>query len=639
MDKYRDLFISEAREYLQNINNSLLLLEKNPEDISSIEDIFRSMHTLKGMAASMGYNAIVSITHASEDFFGKVKNGDIVINTDIITNMFTILDYLEILLDDEEKSKGEMDKEIEKLIEKIKNVKSTQKDFLHKETNISDDNVKGNDSNTLIKISINKDTPLKSVRSFIIIKALEDKFDILDIVPNKDAIMKEEFDNTFIVMIRGKKKKDEIEEVLFGMPDLEKWEILKKEKTQKKQKKKRKVKEEKTQIDTSDDSRIKAGLRHRSEIKVPLKRLDYFQNLIAELVISKGALTRISNTIQNEDLHRIVSDISTLVGSLQDEVVNMRMVPVSDVFDRYPRYVRDISVKLNKKINFEIKGRDIELDRSVLDKIAEPLLHLLRNSVDHGIESPEERRKKGKNEEGTIVLEAKREKSNVVIEVFDNGRGLDPEQLIKIALKKGIITEEEATNMSHREAIYLIAKNGFSTKDGVTDISGRGVGVDAVRNVLSSVGGRLEIDTKTGEWTRFKLIVPLTLAIIKAMYVKIGDEVMALPLNYIMETMDTITSRIYTIMGKEMVVIRKKIYPVYRLNRIYGISEEEEGTGIIVQIAGKEALITVKEFLYQQEIVVKPLAGMLQDTVFYAGVTIMGNGDPALIIDVSSILI
>ncbi len=644
MENYRELFISEGIDYINKINDALLQLEKDIENKEYIDEIFRSMHTLKGMAASMGYNAIVSVSHSCEDLFGKIKNGDIPIDTNTISNMFTIMDYLEELIYDEERSKGEIDDKIKSIIDGLMTVKvKTRKKRKKKKEKTGGGGIS-------VIINLNEDTPLKSVRSFIIIKALKENFNVIDIVPSENDIMNENFDNSFRVILKEYPDESKLEEVLTGMPDLKSWELEGDKESNEEVKKKEgdnipeKEIEKETTIkkeDISDtgkiEDKIKSSFKKKQDIKVSLKKLDVLQNLTAELVISKGALLRKSRGIDDDDLQRIVNDIANLVTSLQDEVVGMRMVPVSEVFDRYPRYVRDIAVKLGKKVNFEIKGRDIELDRSMLDTIAEPLLHLLRNAVDHGIESPEERKKKGKDETGTIILEAKREKSSVIIEVFDDGRGIDPDILVRKAIEKGIITEEEAKHLSFKESIYLIAKSGFSTKEGVTDISGRGVGVDAVKSVLSSVGGRLEIDTKTGEWTRFRLVVPLTLAIIKAMYVRVGSEIMAIPLNYIMETMDSIRYGIYTVLGKEVCVIRNKIYPVYRLHDIYGL-EGGGNTGLVVKSADKEALFIIDELLYQQEIVVKPLYGMLSGIPHYAGVTIMGNGDPSLIIDVSSIV-
>ncbi len=647
MENYRELFISEGIDYINKINDALLQLEKDIENKEYIDEIFRSMHTLKGMAASMGYNAIVSVSHSCEDLFGKIKNGEIPIDTNTISNMFTIMDYLEELIYDEERSKGEIDDEIKSIINSLMAVKVKTGEKRKKKKRKTDG------EGVSIVINLNEDTPLKSVRSFIIIKALKENFNVVDIIPSEDDIMNENFDNSFKVVLKEYPEESILEEVLTGMPDLKSWKLEGnkdtkggKEEIEKKEEEKiskKEIIEEKTikKENISDTSKIedkiKSSFKKKQDIKVSLKKLDILQNLTAELVISKGALLRKSRGIDDDDLQRIVNDIANLVTSLQDEVVSMRMVPVSEVFDRYPRYVRDIAVKLGKKVNFEIKGRDIELDRSMLDTIAEPLLHLLRNAVDHGIESPEERKKKGKDEIGTIILEAKREKSSVIIEVFDDGRGIDPDILVKKAIEKGIITEEEAKHLSFKESIYLIAKSGFSTKEGVTDISGRGVGVDAVKSVLSSVGGRLEIDTKTGEWTRFRLVVPLTLAIIKAMYVKVGSEIMAIPLNYIIETMDNIRYGIYTVLGKEVCVIRNKIYPVYRLHDVYGLGGGGN-TGLVVKSGDKEALFIIDELLYQQEIVVKPLYGMLSGIPHYAGVTIMGNGDPSLIIDVSSIV-
>ncbi len=618
--KYEDLFISEAEEYIDKISNSILLLEKNKSDTEAINEIFRAMHTIKGMAASMGYINISQIAHALEDVMDLIRTGKIELYTELIDILLKGNDIIDSLV-----HKNPVNEDI------IRSFKAVLNSLKKTPSGISEKSGKQNSEDSGIQVEFVDDVVLKSARAFVVIKIVQDAGIYQNTNPSYDDIMKENFDKSFIIKVNNIEKAKELIEQIKSIPEVKN--AFFKEKEEKTQESK------KLEISNVDDLTSKQ-VSIKKDIKVALDRLDALQNYASELVIARGRLQQLAYKIQNEDLINALQNTSKIITNIQDEVMKIRMVPVGQVFDRYPRYVRDLSKKLNKKVDFEIKGRNIELDRSLLNALADPLLHLLRNSLDHGVEAPEERKSKGKNETGKIILEAKRLKNAVVIIVKDDGKGLSSEKILEKAIEKGLVSKEQTKTLTKQDIYHIITRNGFSTKEEVSDVSGRGVGVDAVQSVLKKIGGSLEIQSEEGKGTSFILKVPLTLAIIKSLIIRVSDETYIVPLTHISETIDINKEQIQSIMGKEVFLLREKVIPIIRLSRVFNINTQEEREKyslVIVDVDDNQFGILIDEFIEQTEVVVKSLKGLLSGIQGIAGVTILNNGVPSFIIDVPGI--
>ena len=616
---YEELFISESEEYIEQISAALLQLEKNSEDIESVNVIFRAMHTLKGMAASMGYVEISQIAHGLEDVMDQIRNNNLKLSNELIDLLLKGNDYIDAMV-----HKNNINKDIlrsfKHVLESIKVGIST---FEKTEKKIEYQEIKKNtaeSSSVILEIIFTEDVVLKSARAFVVVKTAQNRGMFVKTEPDMNELMQEDFDKSFLLFLSTGDNLESLIQEIKKIPEI-------KDAVIKKIENKNGAKEE--------------NANQRKDIKVSLERLDNLQNFASELVIARGRLQQIAYSTQNEELINALSSTSKIITNIQDEVMKIRMVPVWQIFDRYPRYIRDLSNKLNKKINFIINGRDIELDRALLNVLADPLLHLLRNSVDHGIEGPEERVKKGKNEQGTIILEAKRMKNAILIMVSDDGKGLDSEKILKKAIEKNLISEEHAKNLTQTDIYHFITQSGFSTKDEVSDVSGRGVGVDAVKTILKQIGGTLEILSEKDKGATFTLKVPLTLAIIKTLQVNVGNEAYIIPLTHIIETININEEEIQRIMEREVFILRNQLIPIIRISDIYKIQIKEKKTEysiVLVDVDDNQYGILVDEFVEQAEVVVKSLRGMLSGIQGLAGVTILNNGMPSFIVDIPGLL-
>lgn len=619
MTNYEELFISEAEEYLEQVSDSILKLEKDMNDVEAINSIFRGMHTIKGMAASMGYSSITKISHSIEDVMDLIRSEKLQVSSELVDLLLKGTDYIQSLV-----HKREIDDNIIKsFLKVIDSIKTGSETF--KENNQVDDKKdrkkpeKLSNSEKVIKIIFADDVVLKSARAFVVIKNLQDKNLYIKSEPDFDSIMKENFKDEIELFIKDTPQIETIIEEIKGIPEIKDAFVLKEDEIKK-------------------DQEI---VIEKKDIKVSLERLDNLQNYASELVIARGRLQQIAYSLQNEELINSLNSTSKIISNIQDEIMKIRMVPVGQVFDRYPRYIRDLSNRLKKKINFVIKGRDIELDRAILNSLADPLLHLLKNAVDHGIETPEERLKNKKGETGSIVLEAKRVKNGVLIVVSDDGKGLDRNKIIEKAISLNLVDEEKVQHLSESDIYSLITNEGFSTKEEVNDISGRGVGVGAVYNVLKQIGGTLEIMSQKNKGTTFTLKLPLTLAIIKTLIVKVSDETYIIPLSHIVETIDIRKEDIFTIMGKEVFILRDEVVPLVRLSNIFkceNTEEKEKYSIVLVEVDDSFYGILVDNFMEQSEVVVKPLKGILSGIHGLAGVSILNNGMPSFIVDVPGVV-
>lgn len=609
LSKYKEIFKSETGEYLSQLNQYIINLEKEPQNSEIIDAIFRNYHTIKGMAGTMGYRLIETLAHTLEDLLTLIRDGSLVVDSDIIDLLLEGTDKIEYL----KENPNSEDKEIQSLLKRISDIGKIKKLIKGKE--IPQKTTK----KVVCEVILKKDTPLKGARATVIIANLRNMSEIVNYSPDRSSIEKGEFGEQFSVAIIPQIPIDKIKKSLleyFAVKTVNFKDIEKK-------------------LDRT------IGVSPKSDVRVDIKKLDNLQNLLSELVIAKESLKRSVNMYEKESILNETDRITNIVSSLQDEVVKTRMVPIWQVFERFPRFVRDTVKDLGKEVDFEIKGKDLELDRSMLENLAEPLLHLLRNSIYHGIESPAERKRLGKPKKGSITLEAERQRGVVLIKVSDDGRGIDIQEILNKAIEMGFVTQDRASSLTERQILDFIFISGFSTSSVVDEVSGRGVGLDVVKTRLRTLGGTFDFKTEKNKGTVFILKIPLTMAIIKAFLVNIGKETYAIPLTFIEETIELRAKSIKTVHAKELFILRDEVIPVRRLHKIFGIkngNKKESYPAVIVNSESKKAALISSEFLEQADIVVKALPRTQSYIKEFAGVTLLSDGKPALIIDVPNIV-
>ncbi|ABY92954.1 chemotaxis protein CheA [Thermoanaerobacter sp. X514] len=656
-NQYIDIFIEESQEHIENLNSNLLLLENDPKNRQIIDEIFRSAHTLKGMAATMGFENMNKLAHKMEDVLQEVKNGELNISHPIMDILFKCVDTLSEMLDSISQT-GEDNVPIDELMFLLSGVSSKSKNkepVVEKENNVSSSDtllnvyeediireaVKDNYKAYKITVHIDKGCVMKSARAFIIFNSLDEIGDIINSFPSVEDIEDEKFEESFTVHIITKEDKESIEKRLLSIAEVNKVEVelinidLNKEGETF-------VKEASFSQSQSFENIKKSQSNNKTSksVRVDIDRLDNLMNLVSELIIIKTRLEGLEADNRNSETASAIEYLERITTNLHDAVMKVRMVPVERVFNRFPRMVRDLSYELGKKIILNMYGQDTEVDRTVIDEIGDPLIHLIRNSIDHGIEMPQERLQKGKPEQGTINLRAYHEGNNVIIEVSDDGRGIDIEKVKAKAVEKGIYTAEQVNDLSKDKILDLLFRPGFSTTDKVTDISGRGVGLDVVKNKIESLNGSIEILSEINKGTKFIIKLPLTLAIIQALLVKVGDEKFAIPLNSISEIVHKKEEEIHNVQGKEVVLFRGKVIPIIRLNEVLEtkkISNNGNLVCVIIKKGENLACCTVDELIGQQEIVIKPLGKYLSNVKVIAGATILGDGQVALIVDANNL--
>jgi two-component system chemotaxis sensor kinase CheA len=614
MSDYKGEFLQEAREYVELMNQSFLRLEKG--DKTAIDEIFRVMHTIKGMAGFMGYKNLEKLCHTLESFLGNFRGKEVC--EEIVDLLLTSSDRISQILNKiEAEDSDEVD--CEDLYVKIDRfcMKEGKKERDVCETKRADG------ARLKIEIRLCDDCAMKGVRGLLILESLREICEIKATEPEESKI--EEGCNLFIVYADGDPKK--VDEVLGAIAEIEKYTIS--ESVAKKEIKEDRREEKVTQV---------FQLQKKSDsVRVDVKVLDTIMNLIGELVIIKGRLLQISSKYEIPELSEAIGIMEKSITSLQDEVMKLRMVKVERVFSKFPKMVRDLAKKFGKKIDFVMEGLDTELDRTVLDEMSDPIMHLIRNAVDHGIESPEERRAMGKSETGLIRLSARREKNNVVIELEDDGRGIDFEKVRKKAIEKGLISEN--AQLSEEDLKALIFLPGFSTKDQATEISGRGVGMDVVKTTVEKLGGSLKLISEKGKGTKVRINLPPTVAIIKSLLVGVGNQVYAIPLSNVVEAVYVDRNNLKSIHGNPFLIVREKLIPAFKLSQLFGCENgKEREVGIIVEKENEKYALIVDSIVDQQEVVVKPLTGFLSKIRGFSGVTILGDGTVVPIIDVSSLL-
>ena len=678
MSQYLEIFIDESKEHLQTMNEILLELENNVEDVSHIGEIFRIAHTLKGMSGTMGFTKLADLTHKMENVLDLVRNGELNVTSVIVDVLFECFDALEEYVDNLEKTGNEGDLDSSELVQKLQTIaqkgevtskKSDKpKMFKVKEEEVASTSEVDNDFKLsvndvgsiinkalelgvkpyLIKIVLDEGCMLKAARAFIIFNTLERFGEIIKSYPLAEEIEDEKFEDNFEVLyftkldenycyselmkisevkqviIKALTEADRAVDVVVEDVEVSLNEIEIKEDKPSKQK---------------EDPNGKGGDKGKTAktVRVEIGRLDNLMNLVSELIIIKTRLEDLDSSSNRNNMNEAIEYLERITTSLHDAVMKVRMVPVERTFNRFPRLVRDLSKDLGKNIKLFMSGEETEVDRTVIDEIGDPLIHLIRNSLDHGIESPEERMKAGKDESGFVALRAYPDGNTVVIEVEDDGKGINPDIIKKKAISKKLITADEGDMMSEKEIINLLFEPGFSTAEKVTDISGRGVGLDVVKTKIEAINGTVEVVSNLGQGSKFIIRLPLTLAIIQALMVNLDKEKYAIPLNNIKEITTIDPAKITMVQDQEVVLYRNKTLPIIRMKDVleFPPSNEtpDEFITVIVKKGDVEAGLVVDSLIGQQEIVIKSLGKYLTGIKAIAGATILGNGSVALIVD------
>lgn len=676
-NQYMGMFLEESREHLQTLNSCLLELEHSPEDPDVLNEIFRSAHTIKGMSATMGFTEIAELTHEMENVLDLLRKNQLKANEDIVDTIFKCVDTLEQMVENissESANNIDVTELVAKLvaIAKGESIPTTppQEEAKEKEPVVSEVVVELNDTETTIikkamesglqvfdiKVSLSPNCLLKSARVYMVMNALDEIGDVLKSIPSSEDLEQENFESSFELIVATATEQTRVQQLLSSISEItevivESLELPKAEavvtednkKMQEASSAKRSQEKTKAPIAPSSSGSIEKKLKSGQSVRVDIEKLDSLLNLVGELVINKTRLEQIGITHRLTELVETIEQMDRVTTDLQSVVMKVRMVPVGQVFNRFPRMVRDLSRELNKEINLTIEGEETELDRTVIDEIGDPLVHLIRNSLDHGIEHPDERLAKGKEPTGEVRLIARHEGNNVIIMVEDDGKGINPEIIKSKAVEKDLITQEDADKMDDNEAVRLVFLAGFSTADVITDVSGRGVGMDVVKNKIESLGGLIDVETKLDEGSKFKIRLPLTLAIIQALLVKVQEEIYAIPLGSIDSTINITTDNIKTIQNREVILLRGQIIPIIRLNDVLQVPKVEENNDkdlfvVVVHMGDQKAGIIVDNLIGQQEIVIKTLGKLLAGIKVIAGATILGNGQVALILDVGTLM-
>ena len=654
MLKYEDDFKAEAREHLQVVNQALLDLEKNPNDLAILDIIFRSAHTLKSSSAAMEYTHISNLTHEMENVLDVLRTGDVSATNDTVDILFECTDFLEAMVNDVSKGKSKK-VDIAPVIEKLKAIiknsdtKTTEKTE-QSESNENDDDsdddsdIIDDDESTVFDIRLEKDCALKAVRALMILKVIEDFGKITDTTPPRIDIENGKFDLEFKISLSSDMDPEAIKNKLQLIPETEKIDFTQVESTPGQpvlEDEDEKVETDIPETKAKSEKIIKNAIASKGTqgVRVNIERLDDLMNLVGELVISKIRLMQIGSDNRVTGLKEILDQLNILTTDLQNQVMQMRLVPVDRVFSRFPRMVRDLSKTVGKDIELVIEGSDIELDRTVLDEIGEPLVHLLRNCVDHGIETPDERLKLGKERTGTIKLTAFRDKQNVIFTVEDDGKGIDPHALRKISVVKGIISAEDAVKLSDEEAFDLIFRPGFTTANKVSDVSGRGVGMDVVKTKITSLSGSIYVNSNIGVGTEVALHLPISMAIIQALIVGLNNRIYAIPIANILSTISVKKDEMKSINGQPATTMHEQVLPLLDLSELFGESRDDRDENYVVVIEKNTQMVglIVDSLIDRHEIVIKAFDSTLKRVEGFSGATILGDGNVVPIIDIDGL--
>ncbi len=680
-NQYMDMFLDESHEHLQSLNEGLLRLEENMEEIGAVNDIFRNAHTLKGMSATMGFAKIAELTHEMEDVLDLVRKEQLKLNEDIMDTLFKCLDSLEQMVDSVGNGEAEDVVDVSDLVAKLSSISKgtpapaaaapaaasssapaaggagagTDLDLDEIDLDVMKKAKEAGMHMFHVKVTLMETCVLKAARSVMVMHALDEVGDVIKSIPPAEDLEQEKFERSFDVVVATGADAQAVQNAVDSVSEIEDVlvELLDPDKLGKSEAPApaaapaaaapaATAAAPAAKKEAAKPAAAPAKKQHQSQsVRVDIEKLDTLMNLMGELVINKVRLEQIGQTHRLSDLMETLEQMDRVTGDLQNIVMKVRMVPVSAVFNRFPRMVRDVSKELGKEINLTIEGEETELDRTVIDEIGDPIMHLLRNSLDHGVESPDAREAKGKSRTGEVGLIARHEGNNVVIMITDDGAGIDANKIRRKAVEKGMVTQSEADSLDDADAVRLIFLPGFSTAEQITDISGRGVGMDVVRSKIEALSGHVDVETHIDEGSVFKIKLPLTLAIIQAMLVRVQEEMYAIPLTSIDSTINIEPSDIQTVQNKEVIVLRGEIIPIIRMEEALQVphkKDSDEHFVVVVHAGEAKAGIVVDNLIGQQEIVIKTLGNLFAGLKLFGGATVLGDGRVALILDVATMI-
>ena len=692
--QYLEIFLDETKEHLQSLSDQFMILEQEPDNMDTINEIFRSAHTLKGMAGTMGYKRMQTLTHDMENVFSEVRNNTIKVDGAMVDLLFQCLDALEEYTENIQNTGDEGTNDNEHLIKALNDYlaknsgdgapqpakeekKEPAKEEPKQEAGADPGKEKwreiklGDTEHTVIAeakkqgkkclgvtVYVQESCILKAARAFLVYKALEELGDMIVSVPSAQDIEDEHFEFDFSVIILTDADVETVKNAVLNVSEIEAAYVGEVEpvqpeeavkpaaiaEAQPKEEEQPKKAAPAAPAKSADKKPISKPIVNRT-VRVDIEKLDVLMNLVSELIIAKNSLVSTSSQegiLTNNTFNEQIEYLESVTTNLHESVMKVRMVPIETVVQKFPKMIRDLSKKLDKKMQLFMSGEETELDRTVVDEIGDPLMHLLRNSADHGLESAEVRKERGKPEVGSIFLDAYQDGNNVIIEVRDDGNGIDVEAVKKKAIERGTITPEQAENMADKDIIGLLFLPSFSTSEKVTDVSGRGVGLDVVKSKIESLSGEVEVKTKLGEGSTFIIRLPLTLAIIQALMVEVGGEKYAIPLGSIQTIEDVEPAEIKYVQAKEVINLRGTVIPLIRLNEVLDNEStkkpDENLLVIIVKKGDKLAGLVVDELMGQQEIVIKSLGNYINKNKIISGATILGDGEIALILDTNALL-
>ena len=692
--QYLEIFLDETKEHLQSLSDQFMILEQEPDNMDTINEIFRSAHTLKGMAGTMGYKRMQTLTHDMENVFSEVRNNTIKVDGAMVDLLFQCLDALEEYTENIQNTGDEGTNDNEHLIKALNDYlaknsgdgapqpakeekKEPAKEEPKQEAGADPAKEKwreiklGDTEHTVIAeakkqgkkclgvtVYVQESCILKAARAFLVYKALEELGDMIVSVPSAQDIEDERFEFDFSVIILTDADAETVKNAVLNVSEIEAAYVGEVEpvqpeeavqpaaiaEVQPKEEEQPKKAAPAAPAKAADKKPISKPIVNRT-VRVDIEKLDVLMNLVSELIIAKNSLVSTSSQegiLTNNTFNEQIEYLESVTTNLHESVMKVRMVPIETVVQKFPKMIRDLSKKLDKKMQLFMSGEETELDRTVVDEIGDPLMHLLRNSADHGLESAEVRKERGKPEVGSIFLDAYQDGNNVIIEVRDDGNGIDVEAVKKKAIERGTITPEQAENMADKDVIALLFLPSFSTAKKVSDVSGRGVGLDVVKSKIESLSGEVEVKTKLGEGSTFIIRLPLTLAIIQALMVEVGGEKYAIPLGSIQTIEDVEPAEIKYVQAKEVINLRGTVIPLIRLNEVLDNEStknaDENLLVIIVKKGDKLAGLVVDELMGQQEIVIKSLGNYINKNKIISGATILGDGEIALILDTNALL-
>jgi two-component system chemotaxis sensor kinase CheA len=640
LSQYAELFLAEAREHLGVCNQLLLEWERNPAAREPTSGIFRAVHTVKGMAATMGYTRVADLAHRAENLLDALRRGTAAVNDDLLQLLFRTVDLLERAVElsvvgrEAELDVAAVAAELEQASARIAPRPARAAAPAATPAPVAPAAPAPSASSAppavpgaaategrLVQVTLRPDALLKGGRALIVLRKAQALGAVHGVAPPPAAFESEDFDGRLAFRLESSAPVETIVQAIQGAGDVEHVTVA---------------------ADDRVEPRAEGGLEgaRTRHLRVDLRRLDALMDQIGELVIARGRLNELAALRRDPAIDDIAIQVSRLSIDLQDEIIQARMTPVWQVFDRLPRLVRDIARDLGKQVAFRIEGKDIELDRAILDELMDPLVHLLRNAVDHGLESPAERRKAGKPPEGDILLSAVRERSSVTITISDDGRGIDRAKVLERAKREGFV-DPHADTLTDDQLLRILARPGFTTADAVTTVSGRGVGIDVATTRLRALGGTIEVRSEPGKSTSFVLRLPVTLAITRALIASVGRERYALPLTYVSETVEFGETPTTTVEGREAIVLRDRVVPLVHLRQLLEVTGDAPPPRrpiIVLEMGDRRVGLVVDGMLGQREIVVKGFDAPRGTLPLFSGATIMGDGIPALILDAGGIL-